>query len=321
MQNDLSNHHQFGYKKHHSCEALLLKFIDSLLVSMDQGKASIVILCDLSAAFDTVDHRKLLSILNKTFNVSGTALQWFESFLTGRSQRVIIRDAVSSPLALQFGVPQGSVLGPVLFNMYTHSLSDVFTACNFNSLSYADDTSGFFAFAIDTETSINDSVTNCMENVKLWMDQHFLKLNQDKTQIIVFGSPSIHRKLSIDHITFSSNTTISATTNIDLLHDVKYLGVLLDKNLSLKSQVNSVCSNCYYHLKRISSIRSYIGQKECESLIHAIITSRLDYSNVLYFVAPKCLIMKLQRVQNAAARLVLMKSKCGSITDCFSRLH
>ena len=114
--------YQHGYKKHHSPETLLLRLINDILRGMDCGLATLILLIDLSAAFDTVDIDLLLEILQCEFGVCGVALEWFRSFLTGRNQRVLIENTLSSALNVDFGVPQGSVLGPVLFNMYIYNL-------------------------------------------------------------------------------------------------------------------------------------------------------------------------------------------------------
>ena len=151
------------------------------------------------------------------------------------------------------------------------------------------------------------------------VNKHFLKLNHDKTQIIAFSTPTIYRNLTVDSINLSHGNL--TTTVIPLAEQVKYLGFIFDKHLSLSPQINNVCSNCYFYLKKISSIRSFISQSNCESLVHALISSRLDYCNSLYFGTPKFNISKLQRVQNAAARLVLSKSKRDSISACFRHLH
>ena len=108
----------FGYRKNYSTEMLLLKVADDMFKSFDRNIPTVVILLDLSAAFDTVDHVKLLEILQEDIGIRGTALKWFKSFITNRTQKVKIGDTFSDIIELLFGVPQGSVLGPILFKIY-----------------------------------------------------------------------------------------------------------------------------------------------------------------------------------------------------------
>ena len=119
LHNNLHSDHQFGYKKQHSTETFLLKITDNLLNSCDKNMDSVVLLLDLSAAIDTVDHQKLLHMLQYDYGIVGTALKWFKSFLTGRTFKVKVGGYASLLEILLFGVAQGSVLGPRLFNMYT----------------------------------------------------------------------------------------------------------------------------------------------------------------------------------------------------------
>ena len=302
---DYSNNTQFGYKKQHSTEFLLLKFINDILVGVDSRNGVVVMFIDLSAAFDTVNHRKLLNILCNELRIRGTALRWFRSFLSNRSQRVLIDDCFSESIVLTCGVPQGSVLGPVLFNIYVSSLSNVFNVNGYNTLSYADDNSGYQIFSLSSESYIfNESIPNCIEKIKLWMDEYFLKINEDKTEIIVFSSPVFDRNLSTSAVTLNNGDVITISDTM------KYLGFHFDKFLSLKTHVNKVVSSCYNVLKTVRQIRKFLTRSQVELLVHSIISSRIDYCNALLFGAQKVdCINKLQRVQNQASKLVLRRGR------------
>ena len=315
-ENNLHCNTQYGYKKFHSTETLLVKFINDILVAIDNKSGAVVLLIDLSAAFDTVDHTILLRILHDDIGIRGTALKWFHSFLIGRTQRVQVGHCKSDPVDLHFGVPQGSVLGPVLFNIYSRSLSDVFLKAGFSSSGYADDNSGLRVFTSEFQKeALTTSVANCISLVKEWMDSHYLKLNENKSEIIVFGDVDFQRSLDI-HGTFTESGECIRFSNC-----IKYLGTFLDKSLYLDTHVNKVVSSSYYHLRSISSIRRYVSQAQAEQLVHAFISSKLDMCNALFLGLSKWHIAKLQRVQNAALRIVLGKKKRESVTSDYKNLH
>ena len=129
-----------AYKPGYSTETALLKIVNDLLLSLDNGNISIVTFLDLSAAFDTIDHNILLSRLEHVLGLHGTALQWFSSYLSNRTQTVSINNLKSDPAPVPCGVPQGSVPGPVLFVLYTTLLSDVIERHSIHNHSFADDT-------------------------------------------------------------------------------------------------------------------------------------------------------------------------------------
>ena len=131
----------------HSTETALLKIHNDIVDNMDYGKVTTFTLLDLSAAFDTIDYLILLQRLHINFGISGTAFLWFKSYFSNRHQSINISGTLSCPQHLPFGVPQGSVLGPVLFSLYTESLSQVITNHNLSHHLYADDTQAYISFS------------------------------------------------------------------------------------------------------------------------------------------------------------------------------
>ena len=131
---------QSGYRSNHSMETALLKLVNDLLCSADEGKVSVLALLDLSSAFDTIDHEVLLKRLHDTYGIEGTVLNWFHSYLSERTQSVSFCGRASRAHQLLYGVPQGSVLGPVLFTLYRQPLASVIRCHDILHHFYADDT-------------------------------------------------------------------------------------------------------------------------------------------------------------------------------------
>ena len=181
--NNLDCPQQFGYKKGHSTELLLLHLMDNVLQAIDSNKVTVLLLLDLSAAFDTVDQNKLLTILNHNIGIKGVAHLWFRSFLKGRTQKIKINNIYSTETDLDYGVPQGSVLGPILFSICICVGYPIVESCGFNLDGFADDHQLFKNFApVFQSYVLNQSITQCLESVNQWMTSYFLKLNQTKNQ-------------------------------------------------------------------------------------------------------------------------------------------
>ena len=194
---------------------------------------SILSLLDLSAAFDTLDHHIMLQRLSLTFGFSGTVLKWFTSYLADRQYFVIVNGQRSQPNLLEFGVPQGSVLGPVLYTMYTFPLGNVIRQCNVPFHMYADDTQ-LYKSAKPSETSgLIVDVQSCIEAVKAWMAPNKLKMNDDKTEIMPVSTTQKLNSLNFDNICVG-------TDKITLSHKAKNLGVILDNDLSMNSHVTNI---------------------------------------------------------------------------------
>ena len=297
--NNLHCDQQFGYKKKFSTEGLLLQIVDEVLVGFEQKSGTILILLDMSSAFDTVDINKLLHILEHKINLRGTVLRWFHSFLTGRKQKVIINGQMSELLLTLYGVPQGSVLGPVLFNIYVSSLPSFIQKQGFTSSMYADDTNARIKFSFKFQLSnVSFKIPQLINEVSAWMKLHFLKVNPDKTEIMLFYPQSCKNEPKICGV-FVEDNCIRFQNN-----SVKLLGINLDTHMNFENHINQLVSECYYHLKNIGKIRRYLTVQDAEKLIHALISSKFDYCNALFNGIKMSSLKKLQKVQNYAARLV-----------------
>ncbi len=178
-QNNLLNSKQYGFRSGHSTETALLSVVEALRLARADSKSSILILLDLSAAFDMVNQQILLSTLLAK-GISRTTLQWFESCLSDRSFKVSWRGEVSKSQHPTTGVPQGSVLGPYLFSVYMASLGSVIQKHGFSYHCYADDTQLYFSFHPDDPT-IAARISACLTDISCWMKDHHLQLKLAKT--------------------------------------------------------------------------------------------------------------------------------------------
>ena len=315
LDNNLYSSVQSAYRERHSTETALLKVQSDILTALDSGSGAVLLMLDLSAAFDTIDHGILLSRLNSLYGISGDALDWSKSYLSNRVQRVIIGDTVSECKNLNFGVPQGSVLGPKIYCMYTKPRSDMIAGHGLSHHCYADDTQLYIA--IEHSANLHSELLRmerCVADIRNWMRHNMLKLNDDKTELIVFAS-RYNQHLYSDASMMIGNTTVVCEPQ------VKNLGVIFDQVMSMRQHVNYTSRTARFHLRNISRIRRYIPEESCKLVVQSLVTSRLDYSNGLLYGIPKSAVSILQSVQNSAARIATKTAPREHITPVLRELH
>jgi hypothetical protein len=313
---DLLDPFQSAYRPAHSTETAVLRVLNDLLCSVDAGDLVLLALLDLSAAFDTIDHQLLLQRLSAEVGITGSALLWFSSYLTERYQHVMVGQSKSSQSLLTCGVPQGSVLGPVLFSLYTCQLGRLIESHCLRRQLFADDTGlydSFKANQTDAQTAVS-RVEQCCQDVKKWMSSNMLKLNDDKTEVIVCGSTLQLGKVELQSVQIGSSVVTPT-------HCVRDLGLFLDKTLSLHDHVSATVRACYFHLRNLSKLRPLLTKQAANSIAVSLVLSRLDYCNSCLWGLPEKEIHRLQLVQNTAARIVSRCKKTDHISPLLKELH
>uniref|UniRef100_A0A8D2JHL2 Reverse transcriptase domain-containing protein n=1 Tax=Varanus komodoensis TaxID=61221 RepID=A0A8D2JHL2_VARKO len=250
---------QSGFRPGYSTESALVALYDDLCREKDRGSASLLVLLDLSVAFNTIDHGILLDRL-AGLGVGGTALQWFRSYLNGWFQKVVLGDYGSAPWQLCHGVLQGSILSPLLFNVYMKPLGEVIRRCGLRNHQYADDTQLYLSFSTNPGEAV--AVLNqCLAKVMGWMRANKLKLSPDKTEVLLVGGSGFREG--------ELNLVLNGVA-LPLRDKVCSLGVLLDPELSLEALV---ARNAFFQLRLIHQLRPYLENDCLATVTHTLVTS------------------------------------------------
>jgi len=306
--NSLFNAFQSAYTAFHSTESVLLSLHDFIVRSICRKQVTCLCLLDLSAAFDTIDHSILLHRLSAWFGIHNSALSWFQSYLSDRTFCVSAGNTKSLHTPVTCGVPQGSVLGPLLFALYTTPLSSLLSATSVSHHLYADDTQLFVSFLPSQFSSSINQLESSISQVSSWMSANLLSLNPSKTEFLIFGNHFQLSRLNSPTLQIDSNTTISPVTS------ARNLGILFDNNLTFNQQISSVCKSCNWHIRDLRRIRSTLDFLTAQTIASSLTHSKLDYCNSLYLNLPAYQISRLQHIQNSLARAVCNVPKRNHIT-------
>ena len=295
----------------------MMKMYSDLLNAVDNSQVTIVVMIDLSAAFDTVDIPTVINILQNDFGIKDTPLKWVESYLTHRTVKVVIENSFSDTEHLKFGVPQGSCAGPVIFTMYIAALKNIGQKYNLELYGYADDHK--IAFRIQagdaqSETIVIEQLSECLQDIILWMNQKKLKMNNSKTEIILYGTKQQLAKVNISSVNVGG-------IDVKCVDHVRDLGVLMENNLSFDRHIRKKCQIAHIQLRNLKGIRKHLSTKSTEVLVHGLIHSHIDFCNGLFSDIPAYQINRLQKVQNKAARIVSNSSADQPSVEILKSLH
>ena len=304
---------QSAYRAGHSTETALLRVLDDVYAAVDGKKPTVLVSLDISAAFDMVRHEFLIDRLRDEFGITGAALRWMCSYLAGRSQYVKLGNHGSRTVGCDSGVPQGSVLGPILFSVYVSPIADVVAGHGVGFHQFADDMQLYVAI---TSTNADlDRLQRCSDDVQAWYLQNDLLLNPDKSEVLVFGTSSSLRSVA------ELSTVKVAGVDLRIASEMKSLGVVLDSRLTFEKHVQAVCRACNYHLWSLRHIRHLLPMDVAQTLACSIVMSRMDYCNSLLYGSPDYVIKRLQRVQNNLARVVMQSPPRAHAPPLLSTLH
>ena len=302
-ENDILYRHQYGFRAKHSTIHPVLHLLNHCAEANNKtpSQMTLATFCDLSKAFDTISHNILLHKLN-IFGIRGVANKWIESYLTNRSQFVYIDSHVSKNLPVRCGVPQGSILGPLLFLIYINDISNSTTE---NILSFADDTTVFLS---DTDpTNLFNRANASLEAIFNWFCANKLSLNATKTQYMVMQPTTKNRDISSHSLTIN-NVILSQATSC------KFLGITIDESFSWKKQLSSVNSKISRALFAIKQVKFSLPKDSLRTLYFSLIHPHLTYGILAWGNATANLLNKTTILQKRALRTIHNK-KYNSHTD------
>lgn len=301
---------QSGFRQRHSCETSLQLVCANWRKEMNDGSVVLSVFVDLKRAFETIDRSRLIRKLSE-YGVTRVALKWIENYLADRYHKTKIKNKTSSKISSLYGVPQGSVLGPLLFIIYVNDINYVLKNSYVNL--FADDT------LISVSGKNHAEITNIMNNelciLYRWLCVNKLKLNNDKTKCMVLGTKvNCHKYLSNGHVIQINST------NIDFVKQIKYLGIILDPQLTFAQHVDYLCKKIGKKIAFLRRISCDLTQWSKLIIYNTIIYPHFNYCFSLLFSCSKSDINRLQLLHNKGMRVILNCDRCTSIKDMLDQL-
>ena len=289
---NLLDKNQGGFRKNQSTVNTISKLTGKIFDGINNRNMTIACFIDMAKAFDTVNHNILLQKLNK-LGIRRNTRRWLENYLTNRKQCTMANGTTSSYHDIVCGVPQGSILGPLLFIIY---MNDINTSCkNSNYLLYADDTVIFNTKDINVATR---ELQTDLDSFSIWCERNQLTMNVKKTKYVIFGMKSQTRGLNMHELYVQDQKLQKVAT-------YKYLGMTLDMNLTFNNHLQQTINVICHKLLLLCKLRKYIDRHTAIILYKSMLLSIIEYGDVIYGGCKGKLIQKLQKIQNRILRICI----------------
>ena len=285
---NIINESQFGFQSGKSTTDAILKFTQSIYDSFNDGRHGVAVLLDFQKAFDTVNHSILLRKMER-LGVRGLMRDWFESYLSNRKQYVQIEDCLSGSRIITSGVPQGSVLGGLIFLL---CINDMVNCCNdVEIIQFADDKTFFFSNrSVDL---VVETMNSTLVDVDTWLQVNRLSLNIDKTNYILFSN--VYSNLP--------NNIIIRNSSISLVTSAKFLGIIIDNRLNFSEHVRYTCNKISKTIGIMKRLSSFVPAAVLRTLYNSLVLPYLTYGVELWGAAGKVNVDKIKSVQIRSLKL------------------
>ena len=305
---------QHGYRRYHSTESALHVVTDKVLQAMDDREISILTLLDQSKCFDVIPHRMLLD----KFSAYGIDTEWFDSYLTGHTQQVLIRGTdgtaiKSDPKPNNIGVYQGGSLSCVMYMLFANDLA-LHVQSDVTVVQYADDVQLLLSGKKQHLPQLIMQMENALETLYQWFCHHSLKVNEQKTQMVVLGTPAMLRNMQPVTISFNGS-------QIPDSKQVKNLGVTIDRHLNYQAHIDDLTRRCTGTLMALNHARHVIPRSTLASIVQALVLSSVRYCMSVYGSCSETQIERVQKIINFGARVVSGRRRRDHISDVVRELN
>ena len=292
---DILNEQQFGFRAKHSTYMAVMQVIDKIHNAAESDESTLGIFLDLSKAFDTIDHNILLYKL-KHYGFRGVVYEWFVSYLENRKQYVSFKNNKSDLMNIICGVPQGSILGPLLFILYVNDI--VNTSHVFNFTLFADDTTILYSHK-DLETQV-PTINRELSEVSNWFKTNKLSVNASKTNFMILGTSQMTKKYDQD----DSLQIILDDTKLDRVTNTKFLGVIIDENITWKQHIDATSKTISRNIGVINKLKHYLPGRILYSLYCSLVMPYINYGVLVWGNAYKTHVEKIFKLQKWAMRVI-----------------